>query len=257
MIDLWLRSGAVGIVLGPFVLLALVATGIVWLTHLSPARPFFVSCIGVTGPFFAAVSLLFGLFAAFLANDVHNQNAEIRAAIFREADGLRTVLRLAEALGAAGKPVTAAAVAYTEAVLSKEWPAMRQWTSGPEDLGALRNLTLTVLQPEPGAVLPPAAHEVMLQSLVDIRQARLERLTLTAGVSDHMNWLAMFVLGVLTQIAVAVVHLDRLRPQALALAVFTTAFAATVVLIGLAEQPFSGRELDSAPFRAALASATP
>jgi hypothetical protein len=88
--------------------------------------------------------------------------------------------------------------------------------------------------------------------LVEVRQARLERLTLTAGDIDPMNWLAMLILGVLTQIAVAVVQLERLRPQALALFVFTAAFAATVVLIGFGEQPIA--EADAAPLRAALAS---
>jgi hypothetical protein len=62
-------------------------------------------------------------------------------------------------------------------------------------------------------------------------------------------------LGVLTQVAVAVVQLDRLRPQALALFVFTTAFAATVALIGVNERPFSGRAIDDAPIRAAIVSA--
>jgi hypothetical protein len=72
-----------------------------------------------------------------------------------------------------------------------------------------------------------------------------------------MHWLAMLILGILTQVAVAVVQLERLRPQALALFVFTTAFAATVVLIGLSERPFSGREIDAAALRAAVASGTP
>jgi len=67
----------------------------------------------------------------------------------------------------------------------------------------------------------------------------------------------MIVLGILTQIAVAIVQLERLRPQALALFVFSTAFAATVVLIGLAEQPFAARQVDDAPLRAAVASSTP
>ena len=65
----------------------------------------------------------------------------------------------------------------------------------------------------------------------------------------------MLILGVLTQIAVAVVQLERLRPQALALFVFTTAFAATVALMGFGEQPIS--ETDAAPLRAAVAAATP
>src|SRR5215510_6223814 len=114
MIDLWLSSGPAGIILIPFLLLYGVAVGIVWLTHLSPARPFFASCIGIVGPFFASVAVLIGLFSAFIANDVQHRNAEVRAAILREADGLRTILRLAEAVGRAGGPLTAAAVDYVK-----------------------------------------------------------------------------------------------------------------------------------------------
>ena len=126
MIDLWLASGALGIVLVPFILLYSLAAGIVWLTHLSPLRPFFVTCIGVTGPFFASVAVLFGLFSAFLASDVDHRNAELKAAIFREADGIRTILRLAETAGVEGQQLTAAVVAYAHSVLTKEWPAMRE-----------------------------------------------------------------------------------------------------------------------------------
>src|SRR5262245_24412363 len=121
MVDLWLRSGMAGIILIPFVVLYVMAVGIVWLTHLSSARPFFASCIGIAGPFFASVAVLFGLFSAFLANDVQHRNTDLKAAIFREADGVRTILRLAEAFGAVGSPITAAAVGYVESVLAKEW----------------------------------------------------------------------------------------------------------------------------------------
>jgi hypothetical protein len=114
MIEVWLHSGALAIILIPFVLLYLIAAAIVWLTHLSPARPFFASCVGIAGPFFASVAVLFGLFAAFLANDLQHRKAEVNAAIFREADGVRTILRLDEALGAAGSSVTVAAVGYVQ-----------------------------------------------------------------------------------------------------------------------------------------------
>ena len=228
-----------------------------WLTHLSPARPFFASCIGIVGPFFASVAVLFGLFSAFIANDVQHRNAEVKAAILREADGLRTILQFAEAVGPTGSPVTAAVVDYTQSVLTKEWQAMRHHGGVTEDLGALRSLTLAVLTPEWTAALPIGANQAVFEGLVEVRQARLERLTLAAGIGDQMNWLAMLVLGVLTQVAVAVVQLDRLRPQALALFVFTTAFAATVALIGLAGQTFSGADIDAAPLRAVVASARP
>src|ERR1700754_3098210 len=120
MIDLWLGSGTAGIVLLPFIMLFAVAAMIVWLTHLSPMRPFFVSCIGITGPFFASVAVLFSLFAAFLANDVQHRAAEAQAAVLREADGIRTILRLSEALGAPGTPLKTAVVDYGQSVLDKE-----------------------------------------------------------------------------------------------------------------------------------------
>ena len=256
MVDSWLGGSMVGIVLIPILLLFSIAAAIVWLTHLSPARPFFASCIGIVGPFFASVAVLFGLFAAFLANDVQHQNAEVKSAVFREADGVRTLLRLAEALGDAGRPLKLATVGYAQAVLNNEWPAMQQPGGTAEFLGASRNLALAVLAPDLVAVVPTAVHQTILDGMVEIRQARRDRLSLLAGESGSMSWLAMLILGVLTQVAVAVVQLDQLRPQALALFVFTSAFAATVVLIGLSEARFSRGDIDATALRAAVASAT-
>ena len=257
MMQCWLQSGTAGIVLIPFLLLYLFAAFIVWLTHLSPARPFFASCIGIAGPFFASVAVLFGLFAAFLANDVQQQNADLKAAIFREADGVRTIMRLGEALGAPGVPVTEASVAYLRSVLDNEWATMREQSDAPEDLSALRMLTHAVLAPELTAAAPTAVHEAMLDGLVQAREAWLERVTMSDSHNDRLDWYAMLVLGILTQIAVAVVQLEKLRPQALALFVFTTAFAATVVLIGLADHSFLNDTTATAPLVAALESALP
>ena len=255
MLELWLRSGSAAIVVVPFIVLYAIAAAITWLTHLSPARPFFASCVGIAGPFFASVAVLFSLFAAFLANDVQHRDAEAKGALFREADGIRTLMRFAEGLGPLGDSAKAAALAYAQDVLTKELPAARQFDGVPQNLATIRNLTQAIISPETTSAIPEAAHEAMLDALVQIRQARLERLALTAGISDPMNWLAMLILGVLTQVAVAVVQLDKIRPQALALFVFTTAFAATVVMIGLSERPFSGRAIDDVALRAAIASA--
>jgi Protein of unknown function (DUF4239) len=255
MFDLWLRSGTVGIIVIPFVLLYVLAALIVWITHKSPARPYFASCVGIPGPFFASVAILFGLFAAFLANDVQRRNAEAQAAVFREADGVRTILRLSEGLGQAAEPLRAAAVSYAQSVLSEELPAMRQRGDIGDDLGALRNLGLAVLASSFTASATPAVQNAILGGLVAVRHARLERLTLAGNASAPLN--ATIMLGVLTQIAVAVVQLDKIRPQALALFVFTTAFATTVALIGLDERPFSGSTIDDSAFRAAIASAAP
>jgi len=153
--------------------------------------------------------------------------------------------------------VKAAVIGYARSVLDEELPAIRERGAVSEDLEAVRTLTLALMAPALTTAAPPAAHNAMLGGLVDIRRARLDRLTLAGGVSARLNWLAVIALGILTQIAVAIVQLDKIRPQALALFVFTTAFAGTIALIGLGERPFSGRPINDAPLRAAIASAIP
>lgn len=213
MLDMWLGSKTLVIVVVPFVALYAIALLIVWVTHKSPARPYFASCTGIPGPFFASVALLFGLFAAFLANDVQRRNANAETAVFREGEGIRTILRLSEAVGREADPVKRASIAYLEFVLNEELPKMRQHGSVPNKLGAVRNLSSAVL----AASLPPAVQTAMIESLVTVREA---------------------------------------RPQALALFVFTTAFATTIALIGVGERPFSNRIIDDEPLREALTSAS-
>jgi uncharacterized membrane protein SirB2 len=254
MIDLWLRSGTLGIILIPFALLYLIGACIVWITHQSPARSFFASCTGIGSPFFASVAVMFGLFAAFLASDVQHRSADARATVLREADAVRTILRLSEAIGEAADPVRDAVLDYARSVLNKELPAMRRSDNVTNDLDELRNLGAAMLAPSLTKSVPQAAQGALLDGLVAVRQARLQRLTLAGAESAPINWLATLLLGVLTQIAIAVVQLDKVRPQALALFVFTTAFATTVALIGLSERPFSGRNLDDRPMRVAVSS---
>lgn len=254
MIDLWLGSGTPGIILVPFVTLFALAAAMTWITHRSPARPFFASCVGVAGPFFVSVGVLFSLFAAFLANDVWRQVERAQTAVALEADGIRTILRLAEAEGETAKSLQVAALDYTRSVLDSEWPAMQDGTEFAETAAALQRLALALLAPSFTASSPPAFHQAAVDAFVEIRHARTDRIAVSSRRGAPINWFGMIMLGILTQVAVAVVHLEKLRPQALALCVFTFAFASTVSLIGLNERPFSSVPIDMTPLSAALAS---
>ena len=255
MIDFWLRSGTIGIIVAPFVVFFALSAMITWITFRSPARPFFASCIGIAGPFFVSVGVLFSLFAAFLANDVWRQLERAQLAVALEADGIRTILRLAEAEGEIGKPLEAAALNYTNLVVTSEWPAMQIGKESSEALAALQGLALALVSKEFASNAPAAFHQAAVDAFVEIRHARTDRIAISSRRGQSINWLGMVFLGVLTQVAVAVVHLEKLRPQALALTVFTFAFAATVALIGLNERPFAGVPIDPTPLNAAAATA--
>ena len=253
MFDLWLGSNTLVIVLVPFVVFLSIALLIVWVTHKSPARAYFASCTGIPGPFFASVAVLFALFASSpVSNKLQRRNANAETAVFREADGIPNYFSSVGGQWARTRnQLKRASLAYLEFVLNEELPKMRKQGSVPNKLGAVRNFSSAVLT----ASLPPAVQTAMIESLVTVREARLERRALSGDTSAPLNWLAVIALGILTQIAVAVVQLDKVRPQALALFVFTTAFATTVALIGVGERPFSNRIIDDEPLREALTSA--
>lgn len=258
MINLWLDLGPAGIILVPFAVCYATAAGIVWLTHRSRARPFFASCIGIVGPFFGSVAILYALFAVFLASDVWNHHEQAQIAVAREAGGVSTMLRMADEIGDAGNPLKEATVAYANKVIAEEWPAMRRGARTEPALLALRELGLATVAPAFVQAAPPAVNQAVVEAYVEIRQARRDRLFLSAGHGTSLNWLGMVMMGIFTQVAVAVVHLDKMRPQALALFVFTTAFAASVGLTGLHERPFSsGVAVDDLPLRVAISPLTP
>ena len=167
------------------------------------------------------------------------------------------LLRMAEAVGDTATPLRTAAVAYVGKVLDEEWSAMRDGRAPEQAMPALRELALATVAPTFVARAPLSVQQAVIDAFVEIRQARMERVAVVARHGASLNWLAMLALGVLSQVAVEVVQLDRLRPQVLALLVFTSAFAATTALIGLHERPFSGTAVSDAPLRSAVSSLRP
>ena len=77
----------------------------------------------------------------------------------------------------------------------------------PEKLGKIRALSQAILT----ASLQPVVQTAMLGALATVREARLERRTLSGDISSPLSWFAVIALGVLTQVAVAVVQLDKIR----------------------------------------------
>ncbi len=57
---------------------------------------------------------------------------------------------------------------------------------------------------------------------------------------DDTKWLGLLILGLLTQLAIGVVHLDRPRAQLAAMLIFTAGLVSTLGLIAIHEWPFEG-----------------
>ena len=71
-----------------------------------------------------------------------------------------------------------------------------------------------------------------------IRAAHEERIVLSSDRTVGSKWAAVLLLALITQIAIAAVHLESSRPQAAALAIFTLAAVLILGLLAVHESPF-------------------
>jgi membrane protein YdbS with pleckstrin-like domain len=88
---------------------------------------------------------------------------------------------------------------------------------------------------------------------MQISALRSQRLELATDGSSTLKWAIVLLLGVVTQVALGLVHLDRPRPQLAAVAVFSAAAVVALGLISMQEWPFSGVvQISAVPMHDAL-----
>jgi len=75
---------------------------------------------------------------------------------------------------------------------------------------------------------------------VRVGTARSERLALAADNTSELKWSIVLILGIMTQIAIGVVHLQKRNAQIAALAIFSVSVVIALGLIALQEHPFAG-----------------
>lgn len=228
-----------------FALLFVVYFGLAWLINIVTFAPrfvpFFRSLIGVVAPFFTAVALLFGLLAGFLANDVSARYRQAADAVVAEANSMIALHALTVAApGDATAAINAALHDFLASVLKDEWPRMTERGGAPEADRAYRALLERIAAPATAASIGPTLQSNLLMTAQRIGTARSARLSMMFDRSNEVKWATVLILALLTQVAIALVHLDKRRPQAAALAVFTAAVVASLWLIVLQETPFEG-----------------
>jgi uncharacterized protein DUF4239 len=253
MIDVWLALP--GWMLMSVLALFYAATGsaVWWVSFGRPLRGWAQGFKGVVAPFFGAVSVLFALQAGFLANDVVVRNREAVAAVNGEADTIREVFALSVASASDMTVIHRTLVEYLRAVLADEWPAMGEERVSERTAMALAELLHRVSDPAIARDAGQAVHTALLNSVMQIIALRSQRLALAADGSSTLKWGIVLLLGVVTQVALGLVHLDRSRPQLAAVAVFSAAAVVALGLIAMQEWPFSGVvQISAAPMHDAL-----
>jgi hypothetical protein len=207
----------------------------------SEKKPFALRDVVVT-----ATSAMFALMIAFSAAGIWSEANQARAAVQREANALENVLSIAASFTPALRErVIADVKAYAKQVLDVDWPLMVSkvhFTDPRYDTSEkiLIDLVEAVAREAGRAGALPTASATVGQ-VVEVRSARLARITLaTQGVSPP-QWVAMLLIAVVAMIALAMIHNHDAPAQLSAMAIYSGAVAAAFFVILAHDRPFVGQ----------------
>lgn len=195
---------------------------------------------GVAASYFSAPAVLLALLTGFVANDTWERQRQASRVVQSESDDVLAVQDLAVAAASDTTAIRRALRLYVQAVVTDEWPRMAQGRASGNAADALGALLREVADPRIATEAGAPAQSALLGSVLRIRGDRGERLSINQHRVDDTKWLALLILGVLTQMAIGIVHLDRPRAQLAALAIFTAGLISTLGLVAVHEWPFDG-----------------
>lgn len=197
-----------------------------------------LSLAGVVPPFLNILGVLFVLTLAFIANDTWSAHDRAMSAVYREADGLRTLDALARTLPEAQQTSLRAAVRGHAAATAAEWQQLAQRSSSLAAQHSADQLLSQVASPAMAQAAGSSVHSLMLGTVAQLRDDRDLRIALSQMHVNPLKWMGMTFLGLLTLVSIAVVHVEHLRAAATAIVLFSVAAAPTAAIVLMQGNPF-------------------
>jgi hypothetical protein len=227
------------VVFGTTYFLAAAIFGVVnLLAKAERARAFKAISPGLLPP----LGILFGLFVAFTAAQVWSDIDRANAAVTREAGALGAVEILAAGFpGEAEAHMRALISQYIRQAATEEWPMMSRRSRGfqitPPALAEALKFNLTLAPESQGQA---AAQREIATSLENALDARRQRIIISRSQVNLVKWSCLTTQAVCILLAIAMVHIDNRRGSAIAMGIFATGIAVSVLLIAAHDRPFTG-----------------
>lgn len=202
------------------------------------ARAFKAVSPGILSP----LGILFGLYIAFTAAQVWGDIDRANAAVNREASALSSIVILVGSFpGEPEEHMRGLVRRYIETTVAQEWPMMAQHTARPRitpaPLAEALQLALSLTPQSRGQETAQREIATAVESALD---ARRQRITISLSQVNMVKWLCLFVQAICILLAIAMMHSDNRRTSAIAMALFATGVAVSVLLIATHNRPFTG-----------------
>lgn len=197
---------------------------------------------GVSAGMLPPLGIMFGLFVAFIASQVWNDIDRANAAVNREASALSTVISLAASFP--GEPqarLRDLTRRHIHEAVTYEWPMMAHQSASlrvtPLPLNEELQLILALAPHSQGQVTAQREIVSALESAID---ARRQRIIVSRSSVNWVKWAALLLQAICTLVAIAMVHSENRGAAAVALGIFATGVAVSILLIASHNRPFSG-----------------
>jgi len=201
------------------------------------ARSFKVLSPGLLPP----LGIIFGLFVAFTAAQVWTDNEKAKAEIDREASARSAVILASSFSKEYEGQVRELMRRYIADVAVQEWPLMARGTATlrgvPGVLVEALQVTLAVMPTSEGQKVAQREIATALETALD---ARRQRIMISQSQVNPLKWACMLMQAVCALIAIAIVHSDNRLAAVIALGIFATGVAASLLLILAHDRPFTG-----------------
>ena len=189
------------------------------------------------------LGVVFGLFVVFTAAQVWSDSDRASTAVSREATALRSVLVLAASFpGEPENKLRSLVREYVQQAATVEWPMMahRAATLNAPSPALVQALQLVLSLTTTGSGQQIAQREIV-SSLETAIDARRHRILVSRDQVNMVKWSCLLLQAVCALLAIAFVHSDDPLACLIALALFATGVAASVLLIAAHDRPFVGQ----------------
>jgi hypothetical protein len=220
-----------------------VAAAIYWIvTRLAVgerARAFKALSPGMLPP----LGIIFGLLVGFIAVQIWNDFDRAKVAVTSEASALRGVILLASNFSSEEDARLHALVErHIEKSVNEEWPAMAEQRATLTMLPtSLIEAVQSVLAYAPANDGQRTAQREIITLLQNALDARRQRIIISQSTLGPIKWAGLLLQALVTLIAIAMVHCDNQLTCAIALTLFSTGVALSVLLIAAYNEPFMGQ----------------
>ncbi|WFU41595.1 DUF4239 domain-containing protein [Bradyrhizobium sp. CB82] len=189
------------------------------------------------------LGIIFGLFVAFTAAQVWGDSDRASAAVSREASALRSAVLLAAGMPAEQETRLRGLVRdYVGQAVALEWPMMARREASlkvtPPALAEALQLVVTMAPQNPGQA---TVQRELISALEQALDARRQRIIISLAAVNAVKWWCLYLQATCALLVIGLVHCDSRLAAAIAMSLFATGVAASVLLIAAHDRPFAGQ----------------